>query len=103
MKNILLRSLSFFLVGFLFLCPLLALQGQSKAGHEKININTAALVELQKLPRIGPKVAQRIIDYRKEHGPFKRIEDIMKVKGIGEKTFARMKDLISVEPSTQTK
>ena len=63
---------------------------------KKVNINTASLSELQTLPRIGPKVAQRIINYRKEHGPFKRVEDIMKVRGIGERTFLRIKDLITV-------
>ncbi|MCP2520074.1 ComEA family DNA-binding protein [Candidatus Aminicenantes bacterium AC-708-M15] len=70
-------------------------QAQTKA-KKKVNINTASLTELQTLPRIGPKVAQRIINYRKEHGPFKRVEDIMKVRGIGEKTFLRIKDLITV-------
>ena len=71
------------------------LSAQTK-NKKKVNINTASLSELQTLPRIGPKVAQRIINYRKEHGPFKRIEDIMKVRGIGERTFLRIKDLITV-------
>jgi competence protein ComEA len=48
-------------------------------------------------------MAQRIIDYRKEHGDFKKIEEIMKVKGIGEKSFNRLKALITVGPETQTK
>ncbi|MFQ6084112.1 MAG: ComEA family DNA-binding protein [Candidatus Aminicenantia bacterium] len=65
-------------------------------GTKKININTASLAELQKLPRVGVKVAQRIIDYRKQHGKFKRVEEIMKVRGIGEKTFLKMKDRITV-------
>jgi len=69
---------------------------QAKGGAEKININTASAADLEKLPQIGPKIAQRIIDYRKESGGFKRIEDLMKVKGIGEKTFDRLKDLITV-------
>ena len=74
---------------------LVQLSAQTK-NKKKVNINTASLSELQTLPRIGPKVAQRIINYRKEHGPFKRIEDIMKVRGIGERTFLRIKDLITV-------
>jgi competence protein ComEA len=64
---------------------------------EKINLNTATLEELMTLDRIGPKYAQRIIDYRQTNGPFEKIEDIMKVKGIGPKTFEANKDKITVE------
>ena len=64
---------------------------------EKINLNTATLEELMTLERIGPKYAQRIIDYRDTYGPFEKIEDIMKVKGIGPKTFDANKDIITVE------
>ncbi len=64
---------------------------------EKINLNTATLEELMTLERIGPKYAQRIIDYRETHGPFEKIEDIMKVKGIGPKAFDANKDIITVE------
>jgi len=64
---------------------------------EKINLNTATLEELMTLERIGPKYAQRIIDYRETYGPFEKIEDIMKVKGIGPKTFEANKDKITVE------
>ena len=64
---------------------------------EKINLNTATLEELMTLDRIGPKYAQRIIDYRDTYGPFEKIEDIMKVKGIGPKTFEANKDKITVE------
>jgi competence protein ComEA len=69
----------------------------------KININTATQAELETLPRIGPKVAQRVIDYRNQNGSFKKVEDIMKVKGIGEKIFAQIKDLITVGPENQVK
>jgi len=64
---------------------------------EKINLNTAALEELMTLERIGPKYAQRIIDYRETHGAFEKIEDIMKVKGIGPKTFEANKERLTVE------
>jgi len=64
---------------------------------EKININTAPLEELIKLDRIGPKYAQRIIDYRENVEPFKTPEEIVKVKGIGPKTLEANKDRIIVE------
>jgi competence protein ComEA len=63
---------------------------------EKINLNTATLEELMSLERIGPKHAQAIIDYRQTYGPFEKIEDIMKVKGIGPKTFEANKDKLAV-------
>ena len=62
----------------------------------KININTADSTELQKLPTIGPALAQKIIDYRETHGPFEKIEDIKKVKGIGTIKFNRIKNQITV-------
>lgn len=60
----------------------------------KININTADLALLMTLNGIGEVKAQAIIDYRETHGPFKTIEEIMKVKGIGLKTFEKIKDYI---------
>ncbi len=61
-----------------------------------ININTATQAELESLPHIGPALAARIIQYRQEHGPFARIEDIQNVPGIGPAIFAEIKDLITV-------
>ncbi|MGW8223418.1 MAG: ComEA family DNA-binding protein, partial [Syntrophobacteria bacterium] len=53
----------------------------------KVNINKASVDELSTLKRIGPSYAQRIVDYRQQNGPFEKPEDIMKVRGIGIRTF----------------
>jgi competence protein ComEA len=66
------------------------------AGEDLVNINTATLEELDKLPGIGPSTAQRIIAYRIDNGPFARIEDIVNVSGIGPATYEEIKDLITV-------
>ena len=73
-----------------------------------VNINTATKEELDALPGIGPVKAQAIVDYRTKNGPFKTPEDIMKVSGIKEGTFAKIKDQIVAhqakdEGSTKTK
>jgi competence protein ComEA len=72
-------------------------QGPSSSNADLININTATLEKLDSLPGIGPTTAQKIIDYRAQHGPFQQIEEIMNVSGIGPATFDRIKDLITVE------
>jgi competence protein ComEA len=68
------------------------------AATDKININTASAEELDKLPGIGPAIAKAIIDYRTANGPFKQIEDINAVKGIGDALFEKIKDQITVGP-----
>lgn len=61
-----------------------------------VDINTASSVELETLPAIGPKTAQKIIDYRNERGPFKSKEEIKKVSGIGEKTYEKIREKIKI-------
>jgi len=74
----------------------LPLEGQNEEGDSLININTADQAELMKLPGVGEVTAGNIIAYRTEHGVFKSIDDIKNVTRIGEKTFERLKDLITV-------
>ena len=64
---------------------------------ERIDLNSASASELELLPQIGPILSQRIINYRKTKGKFQRIEDLVKVPGIGPKTFEKIKDFITVK------
>jgi competence ComEA-like helix-hairpin-helix protein len=66
----------------------------------KVNINQASAAQIAFLPRIGEKVAVRVVDYRKSHGPFARAEDLMEVKGIGEKLFLTLKPYLAVSGPT---
>lgn len=63
-----------------------------------ININTAQAIDLETLPGIGPQKALDIIAYRNRNGPFEQIDDIIKINGIGEGTFAQIQELITVHP-----
>jgi competence protein ComEA len=72
----------------------------AQAAEGKVNINSAGIEELALLPRVGPSVAQRIIDFREENGDFKTAEDLMLVRGIGEKTFAGLAPYITLSGDT---
>lgn len=63
-----------------------------------LDLNRAQAYELEALPGIGPKLAQRIISYREQHGGFKQLEELRKVSGIGPKRFATLKELVVVKP-----
>ena len=63
-----------------------------------INLNVATAADLEKLPGVGPAMAARIIEYRQKNGGFKKVEDLMNVKGIAEKTFLKLKPLVTVTP-----
>ena len=82
---------------------LLALATLSFAGVvlAAVNVNTASKAELEALPGIGPVKAQAIVDYRKAHGPFKSVDDINKVKGVGDATFDKIKGDLSVSGTSR--
>lgn len=61
-----------------------------------LNINTATADQLDALPGIGAKMAARIVEYRQKNGAFKKVEDLMNIRGIGEKNFLKLKPLITV-------
>ena len=63
-----------------------------------VNLNSASVAQLQTLPGIGASTAQRIVEYRQKNGSFKKIEELMNVKGIGEKSFLKLKSVITVGP-----
>lgn len=95
------KSLSFLVIMGMILMlinPVFAVDQKKSAdsGKKLINLNTADAKQLEELPRVGPKMAQRIMEYRKANGGFKKIQDLLKVKGIGQKTFDKLKHLITV-------
>lgn len=61
-----------------------------------VNLNTATQAQLEALPGIGAATAVRILEYRQKNGGFKKVEDLMNVRGVGEKSFLRLKPLITV-------
>jgi competence protein ComEA len=61
-----------------------------------VNLNTASAVDLEGLPGIGAKTAARIVEYRQKNGPFKKIEELMNVRGVGEKNFLKLKPQITI-------
>jgi len=63
----------------------------------RININTASVKELEELPGIGKGLAQRIVEHREKYGPFRRPEHLIMVRGISDKRFGALRDLITVE------
>ena len=73
---------------------------EQPAPKSTVNLNTATIDQLTTLPGVGRKTAELIIEYRTKSGGFKKIEELMNVKGIGEKTFLKLKPLVSAPPKT---
>ena len=88
--------------GLAFGTPLATVHSQEQAAPAKptVNLNTATVDQLTTLPGIGVKTAELIIEYRTKSGGFKKIEELMNIKGIGEKTFLKLKPLVSAPPKT---
>jgi len=61
-----------------------------------VNVNTASATELEQLPGVGPRVAARIVDYRTKKGPFRKLEELMNVQGIGEKSFLKLRSQLTI-------
>ena len=89
-RFVLLLGIFVFATGMIWSCP-----GYGDGG--KININKDRAEQIATLENIGPTIATRIVEYRMKNGPFKTPEDVMKVKGIGQKTFDEIKDRIVVK------
>lgn len=80
----------------------LPLMAAERAPQKPINLNTATVTELMQLPKVGAKTAERIVAFRKQHGGFQRCEELMNVKGIGEKSFQKLKPHLCVESASRT-
>ena len=70
--------------------------GAKPAVTSIINLNTASAIDLEALPGIGAKTAALIVEYRQKNGPFKKIEELMNVRGVGEKSFLKIKEQVTV-------
>ncbi len=75
--------------------------GRETEGTDLVDLNRATLAELDTLPGVGPRTAQRIVEYREENGGFTRLEELMNVRGIGERIFLRLKPLVTVRTSDE--
>ncbi len=89
-------ALAAFVTVALFAVPATASGAAGAEKPAKINLNTAGVEELTSLPGIGPSYTKRIVEYREKNGPFKRVDDILNVRGIGEKTLEKIRDRLTV-------
>ena len=81
-----------------------ALAGEAFAAETgnkvQVNVNTATVTQLQLLPRVGPALAARIVEFRTANGPFKAPEELMRIKGIGEKSFLLLEPYLAIKGDT---
>jgi len=86
-----------FLILVVWTSPVALAQAAGPEKAKSVNINTASVEELVQLPRVGEKVAERIVQYRQKNGSFKTIEDLKAVQGIGDKIFEEIRNMITVK------
>jgi competence protein ComEA len=93
-RRIVTTGLAFALAAFMLSGAVLAAGKSAPAG--RININTASVEQLTTLPGVGPKLAARIVEYRQKSGTFRSPQELLNVKGIGEKNFAKIESSLTV-------
>ena len=94
LRRIVATGLAFAMAAFMITGAALAAGKRAPAG--KVNINTASVEQLTTLPGVGPKLAARIVEYRQKSGSFHATQDLINVKGIGEKNFAKIETWLTV-------
>jgi competence protein ComEA len=80
--------------------PVAAQTSAPQSASGQVNVNTASAAQLALLPRVGPAVAQRIVEHREANGAFKTLEDLLLVRGIGEKTFELLEPYVALAGET---
>ena len=73
-------------------------QSSAQPAAPALNLNTATQADLEKLPGVGAATAKQILEYRQKNNGFKKVEELMNIKGIGEKSFLKLKPLVTVTP-----
>jgi competence protein ComEA len=96
-RRIVSTSLALAVAALMAVAP--AFAADAKVPAAKVNLNTATADQLAEVPGLGPKLAARIVEQRQKSGPFKSVEDVMAVKGIGEKSFAKFQSWLTVGES----
>ncbi len=99
MKHFHQLSRSYFTLSLLALMLIVGCAGMAVASDGKLDLNVSTTKQLQQLPGIGKELAKRIVEYRTSNGPFTSVEELVKVKGIGKKTFAKMKERLMIANS----
>ena len=74
-------------------------QSSAQPAAPALNLNTATQADLEKLPGVGAATAKQILEYRQKNNGFKKVEELMNIKGIGEKSFLKLKPLVTVAPA----